>query len=148
MCLKTRKILHSLKLRSIYSGVFVKANEGVMDMLRRVEPYVTYGYPNLKSVKELIYKKGYGKIDKEKAPLTDNNMIEQALGKHGIICIEDIVHEITTVGPHFKDVVNFLWPFKLNRPEGGKLLKKTSYKDEGDAGNREVHINELLDKMN
>lgn len=31
-------------------------------MLQRVEPYVAFGYPNLKSVKELIYKRGYAKV--------------------------------------------------------------------------------------
>lgn len=31
-------------------------------MLRLVEPYVAWGYPNLKSVRELIYKRGYGKV--------------------------------------------------------------------------------------
>ncbi|KAK4284354.1 hypothetical protein QN277_001200 [Acacia crassicarpa] len=34
-----------------------------MNMLHRVEPYVTYRYLNLKSVSELIYKRGYGKVD-------------------------------------------------------------------------------------
>lgn len=43
---KTRKILHLLKLRRIFSGVFIKANEGVIRMLQRVEPYITYGYEN------------------------------------------------------------------------------------------------------
>ena len=38
----------------------------------------------------------------------------QALGKHNIICIEDLVHEIFTVGPAFKQASNFLWPFKLS----------------------------------
>lgn len=38
----------------------------------------------------------------------------QNLGKYGIICIEDLVHEIFTVGPNFKAVNNFLWPFKLS----------------------------------
>ena len=33
-----------------------------MSMLQRVEPYVAYGYPNLKTVKELIYKRGFGKV--------------------------------------------------------------------------------------
>ena len=33
-----------------------------MNMLKRVEPYVAWGYPNLKTVKELIYKRGYGKV--------------------------------------------------------------------------------------
>lgn len=28
--------------------------------------------------------------------------------------MEDIIHEIFTVGPNFKEVNNFLWPFKLN----------------------------------
>lgn len=31
-------------------------------MLRCVEPYIAYGYPNQKSIKELIYKRGYGKV--------------------------------------------------------------------------------------
>ncbi|XP_042507247.1 60S ribosomal protein L7-2-like [Macadamia integrifolia] len=144
---KTRKILHYLRLKRILAGVFVKANDGIMDMLRRVEPYVTYGYPNLKSVKELVYKKGSGKIGGQRVPLTDNNIIEQALGKHGIICLEDIVHEIATVGPHFKEVVSFLWPFKLNKTEDVQGKKKM-YKDGGDAGNREDHINDLISKMN
>ncbi|RZC63357.1 hypothetical protein C5167_025090 [Papaver somniferum] len=148
MHFQTRKALHSLKLRSINSGVFVKANEGVMDILKRIEPYVTYGSPNFQTVKDLICKKGYGKIDKQKTPLTDNNLIEQALGQYGILCIEDIVHEIANVGSHFREVVNFLWPFKLTRPEGGKLLKKTRFSDGGDAGNRADNINELINKMN
>ena len=53
-------------------------------------------------VKELIYKRGYGKVNKQRIPLTENAIIEANLGKHGIICIEDLVHEIISVGPHFK----------------------------------------------
>lgn len=34
-------------------------------------------YPNLKSVKDLIYKKGLAKLENDKVPLTDNNVIEQ-----------------------------------------------------------------------
>jgi len=30
-------------------------------------------------VRELIYKKGFAKIDKKKVPLTDNNLIEQVV---------------------------------------------------------------------
>ncbi|RVX07679.1 60S ribosomal protein L7-3 [Vitis vinifera] len=106
----------------IFNGVFLKVNKATMNMLHRVEPYVTYGYPNLKSVRELIYKRGYGKLNKQRTALTDNSIIEQALGKFGIICIEDLIHEIMTVGPHFKEANNFLWPFKLKAPLGG--LKK------------------------
>lgn len=144
----TRKTLKRLRLRQILNGVFLKANESNLKMLLSVDPFVAYGYPNAKSVRDLIYKKGCGKIDNQRVPLTDNNVIEEALGKSGIICLEDIVNEITTVGPHFKDVCSFLWPFKLKKPESLHGLKKKHFKDGGDSGNREEHINEFLKKLN
>ncbi|KAL1369717.1 hypothetical protein HN51_000089 [Arachis hypogaea] len=144
---KSRKILQLLRLRQIFNGVFLKVNKATMNMLHRVEPYVTYGYPNLKSVKELIYKRGFGKLNKQRIALTDNSIIEKALGEHGIICIEDLIHEIITVGPHFKEANNFLWPFKLKAPLGG-LKKRNHYVEGGDAGNRENYINELIRRMN
>ena len=73
-------------------------------MLRLVEPYITYGEPNLKSVRELIYKRGYGKINKQRIPLTNNGAIESSLGQYDILSVEDLVHEIFTVGPNFKQV--------------------------------------------
>jgi len=57
----------------------------------------------------LIYKRGYGKVDGKRIPLTDNRIIEASLGKYGITCVEDLVHEIYTVGPNFKKANNFLW---------------------------------------
>jgi large subunit ribosomal protein L7e len=145
---KTKKILQLLRLRQIFNGVFLKVNKATINMLHRVEPYVTFGYPNLKSVKELIYKRGYGKLNKSRIALTDNSIIEQGLGKHGIICIEDLVHEILTVGPHFKEANNFLWPFKLKAPLGGLKKKRNHYVEGGDAGNREDFINQLIRRMN
>ncbi|XP_058179205.1 large ribosomal subunit protein uL30w-like [Rhododendron vialii] len=145
---KTRKILQLLRLRQIFNGVFLKVNKATVNMLHRVEPYVTYGYPNLKSVRELIYKRGYGKLNKHRIALTDNSVIEQGLGKYGIICIEDLIHEIMTVGPHFKEANNFLWPFKLKAPLGGLKKKRNHYVEGGDAGNREDYVNELIRRMN
>ncbi|XP_020235661.1 60S ribosomal protein L7-4 [Cajanus cajan] len=145
---KTRKILQLLRLRQIFNGVFLKVNKATVNMLRRVEPYVTYGYPNLKSVRELIYKRGFGKVNKQRIALTDNSIIEETLGKNGIICIEDLIHEIMTVGPHFREANNFLWPFKLKAPLGGLKKKRNHYVEGGDAGNREDYINELIRRMN
>ncbi|KAI3702592.1 hypothetical protein L6452_28338 [Arctium lappa] len=145
---KSKKILQLLRLRQIFNGVFLKVNKATLNMLHRVEPYVTYGYPNLKSVKELIYKRGYGKLNRQRIPLTDNSIVEQGLGKHGIICVEDLIHEILTAGPHFKEANNFLWPFKLKAPLGGLKKKRNHYVEGGDAGNREDFINELIRRMN
>lgn len=54
-------------------------------------------------------------------------MVEQVLGERGIICIEDLVHEIFSAGPSFKQAANFLWPFKLSSPKGGLSKKRVHY---------------------
>jgi len=144
---KPRKVLQLLRLRQINNTTFLKLNRATLNMLKLVEPYVTYGYPNLKSVRELVYKRGFGKIDRQRIPIVDNSLIEKHLGKYGIICVEDLVHEIYTVGPHFKEANNFLWPFKLNTPKGGWTYLKTHFNEGGDAGNREDQINKLLRRM-
>jgi large subunit ribosomal protein L7e len=99
-------------------------------MLRLVEPYITYGYakfpclmrcdlifisePNLKSIRELIYKRGYGKVNKQRIPLSTNSVIEENLGKHDILCVEDLVHEIAIAGPHFKQVCACVFCFVVD----------------------------------
>eukprot|EP00698_Gefionella_okellyi_P008332 TRINITY_DN2064_c0_g1_i2.p1 TRINITY_DN2064_c0_g1~~TRINITY_DN2064_c0_g1_i2.p1 ORF type:complete len:118 (+),score=29.00 TRINITY_DN2064_c0_g1_i2:547-900(+) len=116
-------------------------------MLRRVEPYIAYGYPSLATVKALVYKRGFGKVNKQRVALTDNAIIEQQLGKSGIICVEDLVHEIYTVGPNFTEASRFLWPFKLSSPRGGYSKKGTHFVEGGDFGNREEYINKFVERM-
>ena len=67
--------------------------------------------------------------------------------KHNIICVEDLVHEIFTVGPAFKQANNFLWPFKLSSPLRGFAKKRHPYQQGGVWGNREEKINELVSRM-
>merc|ERR1712141_385861 len=107
---KSRLILRLLRLRQIHNGVFMKVNKATMSMLKRVEPWVTYGYPNRKTIETLVY-------------------------------------EIVTCGPAFKEVNNFLWPFKLNPPKGGYASKTKTYLNNGDQGNREAFINEFVRRM-
>merc|ERR1712096_71687 len=44
---KTKKILQIMRLRQINLGVFMKVSKAATEMLKRVEPYLAYGYPNL-----------------------------------------------------------------------------------------------------
>jgi len=145
---KTRKVLQLLRLRQIHNAVFVKINKATVNMLRLVEPYVAWGYPNVKTVKELVYKRGAGKVQGRRIPLTDNAVVEGALGAHGVICVEDIVHELVTAGPAFKQVSNFLWPFKLSAPRGGLPKKRLHYIEGGQHGCREDKIDALVRRMN
>jgi len=145
---KPRKVLQLLRLRQIHNGTFVKLNKATLQMLKACEAYVAFGYPNLKSVRELIYKRGFASIKGQRIAITDNDVIRGHLGRFGITCVEDLIHEIYTVGPHFKEANRFLWPFKLSSPLGGFKGVTTHYNDGGDFGNREDQINRLIKAMN
>lgn len=144
---KVKTILRLLRLRQINNGVFMKVNTATWQMLRRVQPYVTYGFPNRKTISDLLYKRGYGKMNRSRVPLTDNSLIEASLGKYGITCMEDLVETIYNVGDNFKQANNFLWPFKLNTPKGGWANKNHAYMKDGDWGSREEAINALVRRM-
>merc|ERR1712118_55365 len=85
-----------------------KINKASINVLHQVEPYVAYGYPNRKTVEELIFKRGFAKVGCNRLAVTNNSIIEKALGKYSIICPEDLVREIFSVGPHFKEANKFL----------------------------------------
>eukprot|EP00967_Tisochrysis_lutea_P063966 scaffold82685_cov30-Tisochrysis_lutea.AAC.2 len=147
---RTRSRWQVLRLLQINNGTFMKVNKATMNMLVKVDPYIMYGYPSLKTVKELVYKRGHAKINGQRVPITDNDMIEKQLGektKGAVICIEDLVHQIYTVGPYFKECTKFLWPFKMNAPVGGFSRIRNHFVEGGDAGNREEYINELIRRM-
>ena len=38
------RILRLLRLRQIHNGAFVRVNKATSNLLRKVEPYITYGY--------------------------------------------------------------------------------------------------------
>lgn len=144
---KVRKVLQLFRLRQINNAVFVKLNKATINMIRIIEPYIAWGYPSLKTTRDLIYKRGYGKVNKSRIALSDNAIIEESLGDIGVICIEDVIHEVVTAGPNFKKVTNFLWPFKLNNPTGGWKKKTNHFTEGGDYGNREQYINKLVQSM-
>ena len=144
---KERKMLQLFRLRQIGNAVFLKHNRATMNMLRRIEPWVTYGRPSRRVVRNLVYKRGYAKVNKQRIPLTNNQIVENGLGKMGIKCVEDLINEIHNFGENFKATVNFLWPFKLNAPRGGFKKKRQPYLNGGSHGPRENYINDLMDRM-
>jgi large subunit ribosomal protein L7e len=145
---KPKKILQLFRLRQLNNAVFLKANHSTLTMLKCIEPYVTYGEPNLKTISDLIYKRGHGKVHRQRIPLNSNKVIADALGSKDILCVEDLIHEIYTCGPNFKAANNFLWPIKLSNPLGGWTNKGLHFSEGGDGGRREEAINALARRMN
>jgi large subunit ribosomal protein L7e len=165
MAPKPRKILKLLRLDQLHKAVFIKCTRPMMNMMKCIMPYVACGYPNLKTVKNLILKRGFARVDESapkptkigkymrknysRLPITSNEMISEQLGQYGIHGVDDLVHEIYKVGPHFKQANSFLWAFKLSSPNGGWVLKKHGFQEPkgGDWGNREELINGLVRRM-
>lgn len=145
---KVMKVIHMLRLRKIFSGTFVKISKTSIAMLKVVEPYVAWGFPNLKSVRELILKRGQAKVGRRRVPLTDNTFIEQHMGHHGIICLEDLIHEIYSVGKGFRAANNFLQPFKLSVARHAARDKAGLLKDLGAPGFRCADINGIIRQLN
>lgn len=146
---KAKKVMQLFRLRQLHNATFVKLNEATIRMLRLIEPYVTYGYPSRETVQKLIWKRGFGKINKQRIPIGDNKVIQEGLGSLGIECTADLVHEIVSVGPNFKKANNFLWPFKLSNPKGGfsNKTKMLHFMEGGEAGARGEEINKLVKRM-
>ena len=58
----------------------------------------------MKTTRNLILKKGFAKINGERIPITDNKLISENLGKHGLHGMDDLIDCIYNVGPAFKQV--------------------------------------------
>jgi len=150
---KVKKVLQLFRLLQIHNAVFIKVNKATMKMLQLIQPYVAYGYPNVSTIRSLIYKRGFAKIRHRpgaisRIPIMQNELIEQHLGKYGVQTVEDIVYQIFTVGTRFRQVTNFLWPFKLNCPRGGyRGRKRRHYNEGGSFGNWENHIGNMIMRM-
>jgi len=145
---KPKKVLQLLRLRQIGNTVFVRLNKSSIQMLRMADPFITWGYPSQESISKMIYKRGAGNINGQRIKLSSNSTIEKGLGHLGINCIEDLIHEIYTVGPNFREANNWLFPIKLSTPRGGWRKITNHFIEGGDFGNREQYINALIKRMN
>lgn len=71
-----KAILRKLNLRKVNTAVFVKGTKAKLKQLQRVENYITYGEPSQKIIRELIYKKMYGKVGEERVHINSNELVE------------------------------------------------------------------------
>lgn len=167
---RSKRIMRLFRLRQLHNATFLRVNKATLNMLKHIDPYVAYGFPDRKTISQLLYKRGYLKVKGQRIPITSNQVVEAAVqsqktkrgvqhqGAKGaaskpeatgpeVQSIEDLIEEIINVGPNFKQVNNAIWPFKLNSPKGGFLNKRHPFNQGGDWGNRENHINALIRRM-
>ena len=81
---KANQVLQLLRLNKQHQGVFLRLNKTTLLLLEMIDQFITWGHPNLRTVRELIFKRGTGKSSAKsegRKALSDNTFIEQALGK-------------------------------------------------------------------
>ncbi|KAL0487155.1 ribosomal protein L7 [Acrasis kona] len=144
---KMKKILQLLRLRSTNNGVFLRLNKPTINLLRVVEPYVTFGFPTIQNVRDLIYKCGNARVNDHRVAITGNAIIERELQKYNIISVEDLIDELWNLGENFVAVNNFLWPFKLRAPKEGYENVRKEFVKNGSYGNRGDSMPDLIQKM-
>ncbi|KAK2958798.1 putative 60S ribosomal protein L7 [Blattamonas nauphoetae] len=143
--MRLREDSSTFRLRQIQNATFVRLNKATLNMLKVIEPYVAIGYPSVRSMRALITKRGYAKINGQRIPITTNKLVHYALGKYNIHTVDDLIHELYTCGRYFPVCNRFLWPFKMNSPRGGYGKSKlTHFAEGGSAGNRMGMINKLI----
>lgn len=76
---KVRKALQLLRLRQLHNGTFLRVNKATLGLLKLVEPYVTYGSPSLNTVRRLLYKRGFARINGQRIPIVENRVISGIL---------------------------------------------------------------------
>lgn len=110
--------LKKLGLYKKYDAIFMKLDEDTIRKLKGLDTYLSYGYISPNSVHQLIHRRAFTNINGITRPLTDNLTIEQYLGNKGILCTNDLCHEIHSIGTYYQDAINILNSFHLSAPLG------------------------------
>jgi large subunit ribosomal protein L7e len=141
-------ILTLLRLKEPNTGVFLRYTPVTKRHLHLVEPWVVYGKPSDGIVKDLMERRSFGDVNGERTALSDNTIIEKELGSElGMICMEDLVHELTNVGESFDSVAKFLWPFPLSSSRSKFEKNLLAVKEGKDYGDRGELIDEYIKQM-
>nr|AET50854.1 hypothetical protein [Eimeria tenella] len=114
-CRETQEALKALGLPRPYSCTLIANDENATKILRKVSPFVFYGLPSAETIRRLFVTRARLTSEEGVAPvaLSDNMMVEEAFGSLGLFCVEDLVHEVVTCGPHFPQVMQRVGHFQL-----------------------------------
>ena len=102
-------------MKEVNNVTFMRASAETLQQLLLVQNYVAWGSPTKKILEEVIRKRGYLKgKDSKRMPISDNVLIEELLGEHGCICIEDVIDAFWRCKQNpdlFKAAKEVIWPF-------------------------------------
>lgn len=145
----TKKLLNQLRLQRVYQACLARLDQQMLNKLTILKECVVWGHVAPVTVRDLIMKRGRMGTVSNAIGLTDNLKIEEKLGDFGVICLEDLVFELTRPeAKQFQSCNQFLLPFQLSLPEGGKrAVTNFSEKAVAPGYRKEEEFKSLIDKM-
>eukprot|EP00995_Heteronema_vittatum_P010905 NODE_645_length_1244_cov_318.698745_g466_i0.p1 GENE.NODE_645_length_1244_cov_318.698745_g466_i0~~NODE_645_length_1244_cov_318.698745_g466_i0.p1 ORF type:complete len:346 (-),score=122.96 NODE_645_length_1244_cov_318.698745_g466_i0:86-1123(-) len=120
------KVLASLGLDKRFNAVFIIQNPETAKALEKVSLYVDVVRPDPERIRFLLHSDCSLKTGGPSQPLSGNAIVEKYFGHLDIICLDDMLHELVTVGPKAEQVIAGLMPF-----QPGKLAVKKMAKQAG-----------------
>ena len=140
-------ILAKFHLKELNNAIILFYNKDNFKMVKLIESYVTWGFINKYMIEDLLRKRGSVTFGNNEPNELNNVDIENSLGKLGIVCIEDIIFELSKETQNAKEVLGYLGYFKLEKNDDGFEKANISFEKGGNQGFRGDKINALLKKM-
>ena len=132
--------LTMLRMERNNYATILKESPSYKGMLRKVKDYVTWGEPDVETVKLLLETRG--KL------VGDEKVTEEALKSLGYESIEKLAAAIVAGEVEFSQLNGIKPFFRMHPPKKGfKRTVKRPYKDKGELGYRGEAINELVKRM-
>jgi len=133
--------LKLLRLRKRYHATLVKNDPQVLGMLKKAEPYITWGEPALETIVALLSKRAKVRGNEK---LTDEYVRKHTKYQS----IEELAKALYDCEVDLKDVPGLKPVFRLHPPRKGlKGTIKKHFVVGGAYGYRGVHINDLVMRM-
>jgi large subunit ribosomal protein L7e len=83
--------------------------------------------------------------------LDNNTIIEETLGDLGFICLDDLIHELSTNGENFDKISGFLVPFRFSKladKKSKKSVVSSTVMEKQTPKAKSEFINRILMRLN
>jgi len=132
--------LTMLRMERNNYATILKESPSYIGMLRKVKDYVTWGEPDVETVKNLL--EARGKL------IGDAKVTDEALKTLGYDSIDKLANAIVAGEVEFSQLNGVKPFFRMHPPKKGfKKTVKRPYRDHGELGYRGEAINELIKRM-
>jgi len=132
--------LTMLRMERNNYATILKESPSYIGMLRKVKDYVTWGEPDVETVKNLL--EARGKL------IGDAKVTDEALKTLGYESIDKLANAIVAGEVEFSQLNGVKPFFRMHPPKKGfKKTVKRPYRDHGELGYRGEAINELIKRM-